>query len=377
MNCQEFKNLIDGLENLSSLGNDAEAHLRVCVSCRKLLKYEARLRQGLEEIAVTPVPAEIARKILAIPQNAAADGATTIPVWLQKIQNLLNSFSFRLAIASGITGFLFAVILIRGPVSQPPEKAAESISLSKSSTESKPENTKKRLPAIPVAPGPSTGLKMAGASTLPPAEQKIQQPVLHDLPEKAKNMVPPAAPSDTIPGAMSFSLEEKADHLTLSKEADKGQFARPPARSESSSQFGDFARAETAADESEDIPIQAQTHQGAVVAAAPYERESIPADKMPAVDAGPTSVSLSDSFAPAAESSKAESQAADPRAQQILDFLTSSGLADKEGFIDLDKLAMQGYISSRQLRDWQPPAGNGWYITRTEGRPGLHLRRKP
>ena len=357
MNCQEFKNLIDGLENLSSPGSDAEAHLRVCGSCRKLLKYEARLRQSLEEMATTPVPAEIARKILAIPQTVAATEAAAAPGWLQKIQNLLNSFSFRLAIVSGISGFLLAVILIRGPVSQPPEKAAENISLSRNSiNESKPETNEKRLQEIPVAPAPSATLPMAGASTLPPADLKIQQSAaLHDLPKKVKDMAPPAPPAGTIPGAMSFSLEEKADRLALGKEVDKGQFARPP------------EMAETAADESEDF----------VAAAAPYERESVAADGKLAVDAGMKAVNRSESFAPAAEGSKAESQSSDPRAQQILDYLTTSGLADKEGFIDLDKLAMQGYISSRQLRDWQPPAGSSWYLTRVKGRPDLSLRRKP
>ena len=66
MNCEESKNLIVEMTEADEVGSNAElsAHLAVCSTCRQFLKYELKMRDGFEEIASEPLPAEVARKIL-------------------------------------------------------------------------------------------------------------------------------------------------------------------------------------------------------------------------------------------------------------------------------------------------------------------------
>ena len=371
MNCNEFKELISELADLKEVSKDAAAHLHGCDRCQKQFRYEESLRGGFAVINETPLPAELTRKILAIPGDAAHE-TRNMPVWLQKLQTLFNSFTFRLAVASGLTGFLFAVVLLRGPAyDQAPPAGNLSI------TRHSPTRTLK-APAVQFSPESATdkpSLAAAGSSAMPSKEQQGGEPARKSLPEQfetlAKSMPTTPEPKNEvinrIPGAISFSLEGEKDAKRQFAETDDHQFAQPPA--EVSEASPPDASAEYAAETAADL----------MVAAAPVEHKELSAAEFSVSESETKSVSLAEKLRAVARPADAPSglQATDPRATQILAFLEKNGLNELEGFIDLEQLAMQGFLANRQLLEWRPPAGQNWFLTRSDGKASLTLRRRP
>lgn len=369
MNCNDFKELISELADLKEVGKDAAAHMHGCDRCQKQFKYEESLRGGFAAINETPLPAELTRKILTIPGTAGYE-TRKMPVWLQKFQALLNSFTFRLAVASGVTGFLFAVVLLRGPAY---DQVAPTAPGNPNITLHSPARALKS-PAVTVAPESAKdkpALAAAGSAVMPVTEPQGRGPVLKGFPEQFEALVKnlPAAPEpknevvNRIPGAISFSLDGEKEAKRQFSETDDRQFAEPPA------EVSEASPADASAEYAADV----------MVAAAPVEHEELSAKKLselePDTKADSLVTKLRAAVQPAAD--QPGLQAADPRGTQILAFLEKNGIDNLEGFIDLERLAMQGFLTNRQFLEWRPPAGQNWFLTRSEGKASLTLRRNP
>jgi len=369
MNCEESKNLIVEMTEADEIGSNAElsAHLAACSTCRKFLKYELKMRDGFEEIASEPLPAEVTRKILAVPRIVAAENAAAAPDWVKKLSAFVNSMTFKIALASGITGFAVAVIFLRGFApgfdrhSQQTEDEFKQVKRLE-----RPLFMRGRESSQPVS---SNTVAAAGAAvTVHPelkksleTSSKLTGDLLAFKAEKNVGVIAErkTATSQQIPGAVSFALEENADT--------SGRFAMAPAAPP-------LETMEVAFDEAEPLSIEAEeTAQDTMqMASAPKLKEvlrSLPTSSK--------SISMAKSETVNSFAEPETETRSDPRAAAIYKFLESNGLASEEGFVDLDDLFMKGYIDNSQLREWRAPDGNGWYLSRAGNRPGLILRRKP
>lgn len=371
MNCEESKNLIVEMTEADEIGSNAElsAHLATCSTCRQFLKYELKMRNGFEEIASEPVPAEVARKILAVPRIVAAETTAVTPGWVKKLSAFVNSMTFKVALASGITGFAAAVIFLRG--FSPESNQHSYIVKDEFKQVRKLERPLFNRAEADVKQSSTTTIVAAGAAVgmqpelkkMTDGRSKLTDDLLALKAEKGVELTAErrTAVSERIPGAVSFSLDENTDT--------SGKFAMAPAEPSIAADEPDFAVAEqvnSKADES--------VQESMLMASAPKMKEvmrSLPASSKAA---GMVSSEIADSFS--ATEAEAEVKS-DPRAAAIFNFLESNGLAAEEGFIDLDELFMKGYIDNSQLREWRAPDGNGWYLSRTGNRPGIILRRKP
>lgn len=369
MNCEESKNLIVEMTEADEIGSNAElsAHLAACSTCRKFLKYELKMRDGFEEMASEPLPAEVTRKILAVPRIVAAENAAAAPGWVKKLSAFVNSMTFKIALASGITGFAVAVIFLRGfapGFDRHSHQTADEFKQAKRLE--RPIFTRNRESSQPVS---SNTVAAAGAAVTVHPElkksleggSKLTDDLLALKAEKNVGAIAErrTAASERIPGAASFSLEENDDA--------SGRFAMAPAAPPLETRDIVFDEAEPLSIEAEEI-----ARDDVQMVSAPKLKEVLRSLPTSSKSIGMAKSEAADSFAePEAETRS------DPRAAAIFNFLESNGLASEEGFVDLDDLFMKGYIDNSQLREWRAPDGNGWYLNRTGNRPGLILRRKP
>jgi hypothetical protein len=369
MNCEESKNLIVEMNEADEVSSNAElsAHLAACSTCRQFLKYELKMRDGFEEIASEPLPAEVARKILAVPRIVSNETSAASPEWVKRLSAFISSMTFKIALASGITGFAAAIIFLRGftpGFDRHSHPAAEDLKQVKR-LERPLFNRDSSFPQ----PASTTTVAAAGAAVTinPELKKKLEtRSRLTDdlLALKAEEGIAvtaerKAAVSEHIPGAVSFSLDENADA--------SGRFAMAPAAPAAETGELVFDEAEQVSAESDDKAQDAM-----VMASAPKLKEVLRSLPTSAKSSGVTKSDMADSFA----ASETEVRS-DPRAAAILKFLESNGLVSEEGFIDLDDLFIKGYIDNSQRREWRAPDGNDWYLTRTGNRPAIILRRKP
>lgn len=341
MNCQEFKKLTGELVDLDKIAQNSElsTHLSGCEACQSFLKYERKLREGFVMLGNEPMPADVARKILAIPQNEPRQAP---PRWLEKIHALLNSFAFKVAFASGITGFLLAVFLLRSPNGEilPGQRQHDfAAHPSVSSPPSEPKKVftpaKRDVVAEEAAARKNT---FVGLQSIPEQIEKLGGKGFKDV------------SSDKIPGAVTYALERnKAVGAMHAADVETIRFSEVSTDVTSSESDMLLAKSES---ESQVMSKKTPFMPHAGFAAAPIlleERHD-------------------------AESSGNEIE--DPRSIEIFELLRANNLAEA-GFVDLEKLLMRGYISSRQFREWQPPTGSNWYVISKDSGSQLVLRKKP
>lgn len=369
MNCEESKNLIVEMTEADQASSNAElsAHLAACSTCRQFLKYELKMRDGFEEIASEPVPAEVARKILAVPRIVAAETVTVTPGWVKKLSAFVNSMTFKIALASGITGFAAAVIFLRGFSSgfdqhsyTAKDEFKQVKKLERPLFESDEDNSKPASATTTVAAG-AAAVMHPELKKMTDGRSKLTDDLLALKAEKSVDVVVErrAAVSEHIPGAVSFSLDENAEA--------SGRFAMAPAESAVAADEPVLAAAEQVSSNAD-----GSAQDGMLMASAPKMKEVMRSQPASSKAVGMAKSEIADSF------SETEAEVkSDPRAAAIFNFLESNGLAAEEGFIDLDELFMKGYIDNSQLREWRAPDGNGWYLSRAGNRPGIILRRKP
>ncbi len=367
MNCEESKNLIVEMTDADEVGSNAElsAHLAVCSNCRQFFKYELKMRDGFADIASEPVPAEVARKILAVPRIVAAENAAVAPGWVKKLSAFINSMTFKVALASGITGFAAAIIFFRGfsPVA---EQKLERPLFSRG-RELQP-------------PASATSITAAGAAVTMNPELKKMAVGIPGRPEIADDLLALKAQKDAglaaerrtvssehIPGAVSFSLDKNYDNSGQFAMAPAAPAAPAPDAGAADADAPTFAEAEQAVSE-----VDAGGQKAMMMASAPKMKEVMRGLPASSKADGIAKNELANSFAEAEVEAKT-----DPRASAILKCLESNGLASEEGFVDLDELFMKGYIDNSQLREWRAPDGNAWYLSHAGNRPGIMLRRKP
>lgn len=254
MNCKEFKDLVSETTDLNEISSNAElsAHLKSCEGCRVFLRYEESLRSGFAEIAEAPMPSDITRRILAIPKTAGSSSKPAeITGALTWLHGLVNSFSFKVALASGITGFLFAVLLLREPIRESVGRPDNNFARSEKtkqlqrplfrSTNPLPENSPESViqgvgAAITLDPELKKMVmanKPAGRVAEPPEFFKKHEiaraPELSTLRETEKSNMP----HEEIPGAVSYSLADEEAGKQSSAEATKARFAFPPEKTSS------------------------------------------------------------------------------------------------------------------------------------------------
>jgi hypothetical protein len=364
MNCNELINLISEAEDLAVFNQTpgAAAHLKTCSGCRARLAFEEKLRQGFAGIASEAAPPDLAAKIMAIQaeqmtqagkqnESSAADG------WFDRLLLSLQGFPFKVAFAAGFTGFLAAVLILRQPqatpVSQPATIASgqrqelpapageERLLLAKSENRS--------LQTLTEEPAKSPTMQMAMA----PKERR------QVLPDGSKKSAPALEQSDSktettgandeerIPGAITFTLDSSEDAFMADKAAGAATLADQSSASEADMQ----------------LAMAPERERGAAVKAVSPAATSRFA---PPVAAPPR----------LAASNKAESAAVDPAGEELRELLESSGIELPEGFIDIEDLAMRGYLPSEKLRRLRPPSGNGWYLQKTGDKLRVFLKKR-
>lgn len=372
MNCEESKNLIVEMAEADEIVSNAElsAHLAVCSTCRQFLKYELKMRDGFEEIASESMPAEVTRKILAVPMIVAAESAAVTPDWLKKLSAFVNSMTFKVALASGITGFAAAMIFLRGfspgfdQHSYTVKDEFKQVKKLERPLFSRAEEDAKLSSTTTIVEAGAAVTMHPELKKMADGRSKLTDDLLALKAEKNVELTAErrAAVSEHIPGAVSFALDENAET--------SGRFAMAP-----------VAPAASAVAADEPVPVAAEqvsskaderVQDSMLMASAPKMKEIMRSQPASSKAAGMVGSEIVHSF------SETEAEVkSDPRAVAIFNFLESNGLAAEEGFIDLDELFMKGYIDNSQLREWRAPDGNGWYLSRAGNRLGIILRRKP
>jgi len=368
MNCNELKNLIGEVEDLAvfSQTSEAAAHLKTCTECRARLTFEEKLRQGFAGIASEAAPPDLAAKIMAIQaeQLSRAEnriGSSETGSWFDRLLLSLQGFPFKVAFAAGFTGFLAAVLILRQPqttpVSQPSTIASgqrqdvpapggeDRLLLAKSenkSLQAHPEESSELAGVSPQKEYESDSSPMQMAMAPENRQQDIKK-----IDSKAETSR--TYDEERIPGAITFTLDSSDDAFIADKAAGAATLADQPAASEAEMQLA-------MAPERESAKLKS-------VSPAETSRFSAP----PLAVAAPARI---------AASRKAALDETDPVGEELREILESSGIDLPEGFINLEELAMRGYLPSAKLRRLRPPAGNGWYLQKTGDKLRVFLKKR-
>ena len=317
MNCAEFKNTTRELQSLKELQGDKAAaeHLAGCPDCRKFLRYEEKLRQSFGMIAQEPFPASLAVKIMAIQTENLPEAEKSIPIY-DRLRHYFSVFPFKVAMASAIIGFFAAFIILH-------------------STTLKPD----------MAPSTDqTQLSLLKQQSLP-TQQSLRAPKTTESADTTVVKSEISFEKGHIPGAMSFTLEESPQSEQLAPVTPK-QFLTPQPELAMS---GNKARA---------MSPQVESLMDFSTSAASEKCES------------ESSADLSEHSVIPKESDKA-----DIRGQEILDLLTRHSVELPEGQINIEELAMKGYISSQKLKELRPPSGCRWFLCIKNGQKTVQLKK--
>jgi len=365
MNCNELKNLISEAEDLAAFSQTSPAaeHFKICSNCRAKLAFEEKLRKGFAGIVSEAAPPDLAAKIMAIQaeqmlQTDKSDDSFGVGGWLERLLFVLQGFPFKVALAAGFTGFLAAVLILRepqtAPISQPSTIASgqrqevpapvseERLLLAKS--ESKSLQTTHTVEST----------DSADVSSLNESDADSKPMQIAMAPEKRRQVQPegfnksaPGFDEERIPGAITFTLDNSEEAFIADKAAGVVTLADQPAASEAELQL----------------------------ALAPERERAAFKDVNPAATSrfAPPPVTAS---ARIAASKKAAAAAVDPAGEELRELLESSGIDLPEGFIDIDDLAMRGYLPSEKLRRLRPPSGNGWYLQKTGDKLRIFLKKR-
>jgi len=342
MNCNELKNLIGEAEDLAVFSQtpEAAAHLQCCSDCRAKLAFEEKLRQGFAGIASEAAPPDLAAKIMAIQVEQMAqagkqtESSDTVG-WFDRLLLSLQGFPFKVAFAAGFTGFLAAVLILRQPQATPVSQPATIAS-----------GQRQEVPAP--AGEDSKPMQMALApkqrrQVLPDGFKK-SSPVLEHIDSKTETAG--ADDEERIPGAITFTLDSSEDAFIADKAAGAVTLADQPAAPEAEMQ----------------LAMAPEREQAAVKAVSPAATSRF----APPPAAVPSRLAAS----------KKASPAVDPVGEELRELIESSGIDLPEGFIDIDDLAMRGYLPSEKLRRLRPPSGNGWYLQKTGDKLRVFLKKR-
>lgn len=381
MNCKEYKNLISELQNPDEAGNDVAlaAHLAGCKDCQKAHKLEEKLRQSFALIAEEAPPAALARKILAIQTEnlVASTGQWSLFTWLHQC---FASVSFRLALTLWIVTLLSGGLLLRyidyGGAKMQPAFEQPSGQLYDQSHE---QSAKKEMqvamqPVLPPKPS-DTGISENKVANSRIAKLMAPEPPIAKTENANTTITKKSAPKQPI-------AETQIAHLRVSK-------PMAPASAISETRTSDFRMADASVSEEAPVamnfsvdseeadlvmkdarPADADFDDRLQFAAAPgVDRAACPAEsetsaesfKMAGAIGGKVASSMrAKSFN--VDKFKADIEKVDPRADEIFELLNRYKIKHVEGFIDLEKLAIECHIGGEKLGRLQPPTGFGWFL---------------
>ncbi|MEW6710713.1 MAG: hypothetical protein AB1403_12880 [Candidatus Riflebacteria bacterium] len=312
MKCEQFKENIREAPDLQILEKDQEfsRHLEGCRDCRSYFAYESSLRQGFARMADELPPAQLAARIFAIPEANKTSAKADEPIGLVKILlQFFSGFPFKTAAVSCMIGFLAAIMLqnqTRAPENHQVKKEAvigRAASETKNSLQPLPGSESIQLAKVESPPSPAPKVSMP-QSFLPKEERKARE-----------------ASSESIPGAISFSLAEDD-----AKSCGTGQTADFVAMKKSAP-APSIARSMTELEAQSDLDM--------------VSSEELPAEKDKAV---------------------ARAAAKDPRSAELTTLLKGYSDEIKPGFLQLRDLAARGIIESDRLSYFSPPPGMGWFV---------------
>ncbi|PKL48257.1 MAG: hypothetical protein CVV42_10275 [Candidatus Riflebacteria bacterium HGW-Riflebacteria-2] len=363
MNCKELKNLISEAEDLAAIGQTPAAgtHLKTCADCRANLAFEEKVRQGFAAIACEAAPPDLAAKIMAIQAENIAPaeiqkGDPEADSWLDRLLLSLQSFPLKVAFTAGLIGFLSAVLMLRQPQTTP---VREPTSLASGQQQETP------LPAqdeeLLLAKAKDKGLQIqpeiSTVSGIPAGNedentgrdsmQMAMAPRQRHLESKSEAAIE-SYNEERIPGAITFTLDSSADTFVADREASAATLADQPAASEAEMQLA-MAPAATSR-----------------FAAPPPDGEARPR----------LAASQVTSQGAAKKMKTMQSEAIDPSGEELRELIESSGIDLPEGFINLDELAMRGYLPSERLKHLRPASGNGWYLQKSGNKLRVFLKKR-
>lgn len=396
MNCNELKILLSECESLADLGQlpEVTTHLKDCADCRAALLYEGKLRQGFAGIAGEAAPPDLAARIMAIQSEPATEttksAEPTESGWLDQLLRSLQGFPFKVAFAAGLTGFFAALLILRQPQLAPVNETATIATRQEQSTPIPAKDEAFQLAKAGKEPTGShektllletTSIKKqrepGGDSmqlAMAPKEEAAMPADDHKIAESPESGVAPGSATETdasaeehIPGAVTFALDSSADTFVADKAAGVAavSLADQPAASEPEMQL---AMAPSPDRET-----------------AKSVRPSAPARFAAPPPVGETRARISASQIMSESKNKkfelndelfAETESSDPLADELRKLIEANAINLPEGFINLDELAMRGYLPAEKLRRLRPPTGNGWYLQKTAGQMRIFLKKR-
>ncbi|GEM_PF-5853707 len=313
MKCEQFRENIREASDLQILEKDQEfsRHLEGCRDCRSYFTYERSLRQGFAVIADELPPAQLAARIFAIPEENKTSAKADEPIGLVKfLLRFFSGFPFKTAAVSCMIGFLAAIMMqnqtnttpqnhqvkkeaVIGRVAREPESVLQPMSGSESI----------QLAKVESPPSPAHKTTMC-QSFLPKEEIKVRE-----------------ASSESIPGAISFSLAEDE------------------AKSYGSGQTADFVAMKKSAP-------------------APSVARSMTEPEI----RGDMEMVSSEALSAEKDKAVARAMVKDPRSAELENLLKGYYDEIQPGFLQLRDLAARGIIESDRLSYFAPPPGMGWFV---------------
>ncbi len=366
MNCNELKQLINETSDLAALARtpEAGAHLKTCSDCQVKLTFEEKLRGGFAVIASEAAPPDLAAKIMAIQAEQLAETAPprqiSRPGWLEIMLASLQGFPFKVAFAAGFTGFLAAVLILRQPQTVPVSEPTAVASKQRQEVPApandqthiltRSENKNLSIQADKEAAKEEMQLALA------PEKRRASKAEGLEISEMSewKGQI---NEEERIPGAITFTLDSSADTFVTEKSSVAPVLADQPAASEADMQLAM-------------TPLDRESA-GSTQPSAPTRSAAPAAEMQPRIAAS--------RVAPAEQESGTELKKSQPDAQsgeELRQLIETNAIDLPEGFINLDELAMRGYLPSAKLRRLRPPSGNGWYLQKSGDRIRIFLKKR-
>lgn len=346
MNCSECKNLIRELLDPERVLNSAEAvaHLHGCRDCQNFMRYEKALLKSFSSIAHEPPPPVLAQPIMAIQsKHISQEKAQSQNRLTTYLRNLLTMPFFKVAITAGLTGFFAAVVLMRtiyAPV-PPANQTSQTILLDKT------EVATATAPVISVTSAKTEQKNLLLSKPADDLTVAAMAPADSLVNEKEVSHA-----GDLIPGAVTFSLAEEA-------------YA-----AETATGLIESALSEPAPQLAMAMQKRKAMSPSMRMATKPMETSAINMQMNESESRGRTEIAEEFAAAPPAM------KAAEPLSLEIAELLEKHDLNLPDGFINIDDLAMRGFLGTAQLKKLKPPAGNGWYLQTIRGKKSISLKKR-
>ncbi len=335
MNCHELKTIMIEHADLESLAQDASVstHLEQCSSCRAALKFEVRLRAGFVKMTEEALPADIARQIMAIQKNEMTSPWFTRLI--ESIRNGIVSPQFRIAVFASLTGFFLGIFMMRSHDDIPSGKSLQKHREVLVEASSEPVFA---APATPATPAASERIRKKDIQI---ASSRVMQESTDSV--KAVDREMSAGSEDMIPGAVSFSLAEDAAMMQKDKDNDAA-----PATEERPQ----LAMAPAMARGNAIKPTASRMKMDSM------KKSSFAVPEKELFDAAPE-----DTFAeqPSEQSSEQPAEI-DGRGKELELLLLQHDIRVSQGFLNLEQLAVKGYLSMSQLKRLKPQTGCAWFV---------------